>query len=162
MSRSERQKQKYTPWLLGALLLSQLFLMAYTSHTGSDQTVLRSWMLSVVTPIQSGVGGARSGVGSLWTGYVDLRGVRARNADLELKNAELRSEIEAARAATTENERLRRGLELKPLLKYQTVAAEVVARDANAWFKRITINKGTLSGVKTGQPVVTPGGVVAR
>ena len=162
MSRSERQKQKYTPWLLGALLLSQLFLMAYTAPAGNEQTVLRSWMLSIVTPIQSGVGWMLSGVGSLWTGYADLRGVRARNTDLELENAQFRSEIEAARAATAENERLRRELELKPLLRYQTVAAEVVARDANAWFKRITVNKGTLSGVKTGQPVVTPDGVVGR
>jgi rod shape-determining protein MreC len=162
MSRSERQRQKYTPWLLGALLLSQLFLMAYTSHTGNEQTVLRSWTLSIVTPIQSGVGWVLSGVGSFWSGYIDLRGVRARNADLELENAGLRSEIEAARAATAENERLRRELELKPLLKYQTVAAEVVARDANAWFKRITINKGSRSGVRLDQPVVTPDGVVGR
>ena len=162
MSRSERQRQKYTPWLLGALLLSQLFLMAYTAPDGREQTLLRSVMLSIVTPIQSGVGSVVSGIGSLWSGYVDLRGVRARNADLELDNAQMRSEIEAARAATAENERLRRELELKPLLKYQTVAAEVVARDATAWFKRITINKGTLSGVKNGQPVITPDGVVGR
>jgi rod shape-determining protein MreC len=162
MSRSERQRQKYTPWLLGALLLSQLFLMALTARSGSEQSVLRSWTLSVVTPIQSGVGWVLSSVGSIWTGYVDLRGVRTRNADLELENAQMRAEIEAARAATAENERLRRELELRPLLKYQTVAAEVVARDATTWFKRITINKGTRSGVQLNQPVITPDGVVGR
>ena len=162
MSRSERQRQKYTPWLLGALLLSQLFLMALTARSGSEQSVLRSAMLSIVTPIQSGVGWVLSSVGSIWTGYVDLRGVRARNTSLELENAELRSEIEAARAATAENERLRHELELRPLLKYQTVAAEVVARDATTWFKRITINKGSRAGVKLDQPVITPDGVVGR
>lgn len=161
-SRSERQRQKYTPWLLGALLLSQLFLMALNARTGTEQSVLRSWTLSVVTPIQSGVGWALSSVGSLWSGYVDLRDVRARNGDLELENARLRAEIEAARAAAAENERLRKELDLKPLLRYQSVAAEVVARDANAWFDRVTLDKGSLAGVKLNQPVVTPDGLVGR
>jgi rod shape-determining protein MreC len=168
MSRaSERQRQKYTPWLLGALLLSQLILMAVTSRhrspdDGSEQSILRSWTLTLVTPIQSGIGSVLSGIGSVWHGYVDLRGVRGRNETLEAENARLRAEIESARAAAAENERLRKELELKPLLKYDSVAAEVVARDATVWFKRVTINKGTLAGVRRDMPVVTPDGLVGR
>jgi rod shape-determining protein MreC len=168
MSRaSERQKQKYAPWMLGFLLLTQLALMASTARrvspeSGEGQSVLRGWVLSVVAPIQSGVGSLFSGVGSLWSGYVDLRGVRDRNASLEGENAELRGEIEAARAMAAENERLRRELELRPRLKYSTVAAEVVARDATGWFKVITINKGSQAGIRPNQPVVTPDGLVGR
>lgn len=168
MSRaSERQRQKYTPWLLGALLLSQLVLMAvYSRHRagddGTEQSVLRSWTISVVAPVQSGVGYLLSGVGSIWHGYVDLRGVRARNQDLETENAQLRSEIEAARVAAAENERLRRELDLKPMLKYDSVAAEVVARDSTEYFKRVTIDKGSTAGIQKNQPVVTPDGLVGR
>jgi rod shape-determining protein MreC len=168
MSRaSERLKQKYTPLLLGVLLTSQLLFMTSNARHVSqedqtEQSVLRYWVLSIVTPIQSGIGSVLSGIGSLWSGYADLRGVRARNEELEVQNAQLRAEIEAARAAAAENERLRKELELKPLLKYKSIAAEVVARDMNAWFKRITINKGTLSGVHLNQPVVTPDGLVGR
>ncbi len=162
MSRAERQKQKYAPWLLGGLLLSQLFLMAFTARSANEQSVLRSWVLTIVTPVQSSVGSLLSGIGSLWSGYVDLRGVSARNADLELENARLRSEIETARAAAAENERLRKELDLKPLLRYESVAAEVVARDSNAWFKRLTIDKGSSAGVRLNQPVITPDGLVGR
>jgi rod shape-determining protein MreC len=164
MSRAnERRRQKYTPWLLGGLLLSQLIFMAYTARKADgEQTLLRSWTLSVVTPVQSFFGSLVSDVASIWTGYADLRGVRARNEELETENARMRAEIESARAATSENERLRRELELKPLLKYDSVAAEVVARDATAWYKRVTINKGRLSGIKLNQPVVTPDGLVGR
>jgi rod shape-determining protein MreC len=168
MSRaSERQKQKWTPWILGFLLLTQLGVMATKSRHASpegetDQSVLRFWMLSIVSPVQSGIGSALSGIGSVWTGYLDLRGVRARNEELELENARMRAEIESARAAAAENERLRKELELRPLLKYQSIPAEVVARDATPWFKRITINKGSLAGVKLNQPVVTPDGLVGR
>ena len=167
MSRSsDRQKQKYAPWVLGFLLLTQLVLMAGTarraSPEGAHESMLRSWSLSIVTPIQSGIGALFSGIGSLWSGYVDLRGVRERNATLADENAALLAEIEAARAMTAENEQLRRELGIKDKLKFSSVAAEVVARDATAWFKVITINKGSQAGVKPNQPVVTPDGLVGR
>lgn len=167
MSRSsDRKKQKYAPWMLGFLLLTQLVLMAGTarrsSPEGAHESMLRSWSLSLVTPIQSGIGSLFSGVGSLWSGYVDLRGVRERNAALAAENAALLAEIEAARALTAENDRLRIQNDLRPRLKYSSVAAEVVARDASAWFKVITINKGSQAGVKPNQPVITPNGLVGR
>lgn len=168
MSRaSERQRQKYAPWLLGFLLLTQLLFMATSARQtspvdGTEQSILRSWVLSAVTPIQRGFGWVVSGVGSLWTGYVDLRGVRERNVALADENARLRAEIESARAAATENERLRNELDIRPRLKYASVPAEVVARDATGWFKRITINKGSMAGIKMNQPVVTPDGLVGR
>ena len=167
MSRSsDRQKQKYAPWMLGFLLLTQLVLMAGTARRSSPESahesVLRSWALSVVTPIQSGIGSIFSGIGSIWTGYVDMIGVREQNVTLAAENAALLAEIEAARAMASENEQLRRVNDLRPRLKFSSVVAEVVARDATAWFKVITINKGSQAGVKANQPVVTPDGLVGR
>lgn len=152
--------------MLGFLLLTQLGMMAYTAKTvsedGTEQSVLRSWVLAVTTPVTSTLGGATSGVGSIWSDYVALRGARERSELLEVENARLRAEAEAARAAAAENERLRRMLELRPLLKYESVVAEVVARDATAWFKRIVVNKGSNSGIRRNQPAITPDGLVGR
>ena len=166
MSRSEG-RQKRLLLLFAFLLVSQLVLMSYTARTispedGTEQVVLRTWVLTLVTPIQSAVGSVASGVASVWNGYVDLRGARERNADLERENGALRSEIETARAAAAENERLRRQLELKPLVRYDWVTANIVSRDATVWFKRVTIDKGTFAGIQLNQPVVTPGGLVGR
>lgn len=168
MSRaSERyRQQKYAPWLLGGLLLIQLVLMAYTSRTvsedGTEQSILRTWMMTLVSPVESLFGGATSGAGSFWNDYIALRGARERNTVLESENARLRAEIENARAAAAENERLRRILELQPLLKYDSVVAEVIARETNVWFKRIVVSKGTTSGIQLNHPVVTPDGLVGR
>jgi rod shape-determining protein MreC len=163
----DRQKQKYGPWLLAILLGSQLVLMAVTSRKfsgpdGSEQSMLRSWTMTVVTPIQTAIGYVTDSVAGVWSGYFDLRGVREHNAELEAQNAALLAEIEAARAAAAENDRLREVLGLRPLLKYDSIVAEVVARDSTAWFKRIVVNKGSQDGIRFNMPVVTADGLVGR
>lgn len=163
----DRQKQKYGPWLLAILLGSQLLLMAVTSRNfsaedGTEQSILRSWTMTIVTPIQSAFGYVTDSVASVWNGYFDLRGVSERNATLEAENAALLAEIEAARVAAAENDRLRQALELRPQLKYESVVAEVVSRDATAWFKRLVVNKGSQDGVRVNMPVVTADGLVGR
>jgi rod shape-determining protein MreC len=166
MSRGE-VRSKWQPFLLALLLGSQFLIMTLSARhrsrtDGSVETIFRSWSVAAFTPLQQFIGSGFSGVTSLWDDYVDLRGVRDRNAVLEEENGRLRSEIENARAAAAENERLRRQLDLKPLLKVQTVTADVVARDADAWFERVTINKGSLAGIRLNHPVVTPDGLVGR
>ncbi len=162
----DRQKQKYGPWLLAILLASQLVLMAVTSRRfsadGTEQSMLRSWTMTIVTPIQSAFGYVTDSVAGVWNGYFDLRGVRERNAVLEAENAALLAEIESARAAAAENDRLREVNGLRPLLKYDSVVAEVIARDSTAWFKRIVVNKGSQDGIRGDMPVVTADGLVGR
>lgn len=162
----DRQKQKYGPWLLAILLASQLVLMAVTSRRfsadGTEQSMLRSWTMTIVTPIQSAFGYVTDSVAGVWNGYFDLRGVRERNDVLEAENAALLAEIESARAAAAENDRLREVNGLRPLLKYDSVVAEVIARDSTAWFKRIVVNKGSQDGIRGDMPVVTADGLVGR
>jgi rod shape-determining protein MreC len=167
MSRAYDWKQRYAPMALVGLLVLNLGLMGWTARSvspedGTEQMVLKTWTISLVSPVQRFFGWAFGGVGSVWNGYVDLRGVRERNESLELENAQLRSEIEAARVAAAENDRLRRELELKPRLKYQSVSAEIVSRETQAWFKVVTIDKGSIDGIRKNNPVVTPDGLVGR
>jgi len=166
MSRGE-VRSKWQPLMLAVLLGIQFLIMTVSAKhrstaDGTDETVLRSWSVALFTPLQEGVGYLFSGVSTTWREYGDLRGVRERNTQLEEENGRLRSEIENARAASAENDRLRRLLDLKPLLKYPSVTADVVARDADAWFRRITIDKGRKAGIELNCPVVTPDGLVGR
>jgi rod shape-determining protein MreC len=165
-ARERYRNQKYIHLALAILLLSQLVLMAVSARTvgttGDEQSLFRTWVITLVTPVESLFTGATSGIGSIWTGYVDLRGVRDRNTTLEAENAAMRAEIEQARLAAAENARLREMLDIGPLLKYDTVVAQVVARDTTAWFKRVVVNKGTRAGIKLDHPVITPNGLVGR
>ena len=151
----------------GVLLAANLVLMASTAKRvtpddGTEQTVLRAWTVAALTPIQNALGWVVSGVSSIWSGYVDLRGAREKAEALEAENARLRQENEAKSAAALEAERLREIAGLKGKTTFEFVTADVVARDASTWFRRVTIDKGTTSGIQLNMPVVTPGGLVGR
>lgn len=71
-------------------------------------------------------------------------------------------ELNAARQATSENERLKALLSLNEQIDIRSVPARVIARDPSVWFNTITINRGSSSGIETNMPVVTGGGIVGR
>lgn len=167
MSRSEARSGRRLYLVFGGLLLLNLVLMTYnvrrlSPEDGTEQTVLRVWTVSLLAPIQNWVGTALDFVGSFWSGYLDLRGAREENEHLRVENAQLRQENEVKTAAAAEATRLKQLLELQDQTKYPFVVAGVVARDATTWFRRVTIDKGSLRGIKLNMPVVTPGGLVGR
>jgi rod shape-determining protein MreC len=74
----------------------------------------------------------------------------------------LETALQERQARAGEAERLRRLLELREVLPFTTVAAEVVARDSMPWYRVIVINKGRQDGVALNAPVVSATGVVGR
>lgn len=64
--------------------------------------------------------------------------------------------------AASENERLRRLLELKERQHNYVAAAEVFAREPTNWFQILWIDKGNLSGIAKDMVAVTPFGLVGR
>jgi rod shape-determining protein MreC len=44
----------------------------------------------------------------------------------------------------------------------ETVAAAVISRDGVPWFRSLTLNRGSSSGVRLNAPVMSPTGVVGR
>ena len=58
--------------------------------------------------------------------------------------------------------RLRKLLELKDKLPYQTVAAEVIATSPSNYYFTITIDKGSNQGLKRNMVVLTTDGVIGR
>jgi hypothetical protein len=50
MSASAAQQK--APWILAALLLSQVVLMStYARHPESEQSILRTWMVTALAPV---------------------------------------------------------------------------------------------------------------
>jgi len=94
--------------------------------------------------------------------YVDLRHARAENIDLRERNDQLLGELNDLRERAAELERLRTQLALPPRADYRSLAANIIARNTSTWFRRLTIDRGTLDGVKLNMPVTTAGGVVGR
>jgi rod shape-determining protein MreC len=92
--------------------------------------------------------------------YVDLIGIKKQNNELKSENQELLARNLRTQELETENNRLRALLAFKESTKMELVAAQVIGRDLMPDHRSITINKGTSSGLKPGQAVITTLGAV--
>ena len=67
-------------------------------------------------------------------------------------------------ALTQDNTRLRQMLALQQSrdgqAEGQTVSAPVISRQTGGWWQQLVIGKGAVAGVRTGQPVLAPGGLI--
>jgi rod shape-determining protein MreC len=155
--------QQKAPWILAALLLSQLVLMStYARHADSEQSVLRVWLVTAFTPIVHVADSVLSSVKGVGASYIDVRHAREENLVLRERVDQLTAERNQALETAAELDLLRTRLALPTRPQYQELAANVIYRDASLWFRRLTIDLGTLNGVKRDMPVATAGGIVGR
>ena len=151
------------PWILAALLLSQVVLMSTNArHPDSEQSVLRIWMVTAFAPVVRVSDSILSAVKGTGASYVDVRHAREENLELREKVEQLTADLNKELERAAELDLLRRQLALPTHLEYHKLAANVISRNASLWFRRLTIDRGTLDGVKRDMPITTSGGIVGR
>jgi rod shape-determining protein MreC len=148
--------------LLAGLVLAHLAVISHQVDGGGGVSLLQRGFLTVLSPLQRGVGAIVGGVGEAWRGWAFHRETYAENRRLEARVRQLETELQASSARAQEGVRLRELLELRQAVPMETVAAEVVSRDGVPWFRTLTIDKGEADGVALDAPVVSPTGVVGR
>lgn len=148
--------------IVGALLLYPFVSYLTSGHRGRAPNFLDRAVLAIASPIQRGLTWVVEGVGGGWSGYVGLRGVAKRNAELERENAALRAGLNASREAVAENERLKLLLGYVEGTLEQEIPARIIGVNPVATFLSVRINRGQDDGVRAGMPVVTPDGVVGH
>lgn len=150
--------------LLISLLVVALILMAVYSREGESGPLhrMQSGVSGVFSPI--GVAGAAlsSGTDSLSGAFSDATADESTLSGLKEYNAELLSEHAQLQEYKQENERLQGLLDLKDKYDLSGTAARVIGRSSQAWSQTVTIDKGTTSGVDSGQTVVGSSGVVGQ
>ena len=160
---SANTAQQKAPWILAALLLSQVVLMSTSArHPDSEQSILRTWLVTAFAPIVHVADSVLSSVKGVGASYIDVRHAREENIDLREKVEQLTAERNKAIELAAELDLLRTRLALPTRPQYRELAANVISRDASLWFRRLTIDRGTLDGVKRDMPVATAGGIVGR
>jgi rod shape-determining protein MreC len=63
-------------------------------------------------------------------------------------------------ALASDNARLRQLLGLQQASPERAISAPVISRQSGGWWQQLVIGKGALAGVRAGQPVVAPGGLI--
>src|SRR5215469_4632377 len=125
-------------------------------------TLLRHWVVAVVTPFERFFHGIGHNVRYGWSDYVDLRNTRQQNRELQNEIARLR--LEQAQLA----EDAMQGHRLQALLNFQqhyaasTVAAQVIGSSGTDQSRVLYIDKGSDDGLKVDQAVITPDGIVGK
>lgn len=124
--------------------------------------LLRVWTQTFASPLQSASSKATGATSGFFEQIWNFRSTASENEQLKQRVSSLEAELNNARQAETENERLKSLLKLNEESDIKNVPARVIARDPSIWFNTITINRGSTSGIAVNMPVVTGTGIVGR
>lgn len=144
--------------LIGAGLL--IFALALLSSGRSGPTSRSAGAYDAPgSSIFSSIGQA---LGSIADRYIFLSSAEEEIGTLRGEVSALKSELLKVKEYEYENKRLKSLLGFKETTELPLLPARVTGRSASAWYRTMTLDKGTADGVKPGSPVVTAGGVVGR
>ena len=117
----------------------------------------------VFAPAAAGAGRAGGPAASLYEKLAQGPEAVDRVAELEAANAELESELQAARIDEARADQLEDLLHLSGLGGYEIVPAQAVTRTTSRGYAHaVTLDVGTASGVRTDMTVVNGDGLVGR
>src|SRR3989338_4562189 len=147
--------------LLVAMLLGQLFFLAYQIKGANDVRLIRLWAIAVVAPVEKVAVGVLDGLGSLWDNYIALYGARQENERLQAELAQARLRLQELEARAAEAGQLAALLELKQAHPRAPFLAAQVLRPA-ATPLTVLLNRGSDAGLRPNMVVLPPDGVVGK
>jgi rod shape-determining protein MreC len=138
----------------GLLLLSTFNPPAYAA--------VRGFFSEITTPVSSALDWVKRSVAGTPAGIAEHWDVKAENDRLKKELADNNTLIERARTLNQENRRLRGMLKLRDATTDSVVAARLVNSSASSTRRYATLNAGSWQGVKRGQPVREPDGLIGQ
>lgn len=139
---------------LGLVLVSRFDPVAFQG--------IRGLALDVTSPVASVFGKVGRGADDVGGGIGAYLDAARQNRRLRAQLDETANRLIQARATEYENARLRRLLRLVDRGAEPIVVARLIGSDAAIHRRYVTLAAGTRDGVRAGQPVRGPGGLVGR
>lgn len=141
------------------LLLIALLLLARSCGNSDSLSGVESAAKEKWAPVAA--------VGDFFSNIFDFstkKGLQAKIDDLNQELALVKTESQISDDVASENEELRALLTLKEAHAgtWVTVAAEVIARDADNWYEKLTVNKGSADGITENMAVVNENGLIGK
>jgi rod shape-determining protein MreC len=154
--------RKRTGWIFFAAMMAQILLVSAQVQTKSGVKVLQAVSFEIFSRIEFATASVVSGTRNAWGNYVGLRGVKAENDALKKRVAELEVQLQQEHAQASRSAQLQALLDLKTQATLPTLAADVIAGNADPLIRTLTINRGAADGITADMAVIAPGGVVGR
>ena len=159
-TRSERQARATRRWAVVYAVLLAICLTGIAFSNAAPIQELRRGLVFAVSPIQEALAGTTRTITSLAGAVGDIDQLRRDNQALNDRVKSLETQIDQLATLKTENERMAKLLEVKATLDYETVAADVVARQATPQERILTIQRGIDGGILVNDPVLSEGGAL--
>ena len=133
--------------ILAGLAAFNILLISIQIPRGAEKSLFERSIFFVYSPVQRAVIGAVRGVGSLWTNYFDLRGVRGENQQLKkeifFRDQDVRFLEDRLRFFQSEA-KVRESL---AAFRGTIVPARVIGADSANPYQTIVLDKGSLDGI---------------
>lgn len=138
-----------------AFIVFFLFCVISLSIQSSSLTMTVEGVGSMtIMPFQKGYDGIQEGIHMLWAGFTELGDVRNELRKTREKLQTYEGIAEELGEIKKENERLRRLLDMQQRVPYESVAATIISKDPDNWFRTIIINRGAKDGIQVNMPVI--------
>ncbi len=144
----------------GALIGAGLVLLS--TFDPPAYAAVRGFFSEVTTPVSSGLDWVRRSIANTPAGISEHWNVKAENDRLKKQLDDNETLVNRARTLNQENRRLRGMLKLRDVTADSVVAARLVNSSASSTKRYATLNAGAWQGVKRGQPVREPDGLIGQ
>lgn len=145
----------------GAVLLALLLVLLNHDRLLSRNPVTGALVEAVTLPVRL-VDRSGEAVRNGWDRYIDLREVRELNGELQAEMERYNYALQRLSELEAENGRLRDLLNFAQEESLDGLAARVFATGLTPSTGRVLLDRGRNDGLRPGQPVVSPNGVVGH
>ena len=91
-----------------------------------------------------------------------IGGALEENRELSRELVKTQTELNRLRDAEADNERLRDALDFYNRQTTAMIACDVIGRDISGWWNTVRMGKGSKDGIRKGQAVISPDGLVGK
>jgi rod shape-determining protein MreC len=142
------------------VLMLSFYGISQKDYTSSEPSYFERILMSLFSPLQSGLTTLGNNVSYLTNNYIFLVNASKENEHLKAKIEGLETQLINKWELERENKRLKELLRFGQEEKKSRVLAQVISWDAHSNFKVLRINKGTNDGLRRFDVVVTAKGLV--
>ncbi len=143
-------------------LLVGAIMLALATLDPPAFAALRATLAEVTTPVSTGIAGAGRGMAAIPQAISDYTAVHDQNVALRKQLDDARGLLMRARAISYDNRRLKAMLGLRERISDPVVTARLVSSTASSTRRYAVLNAGSWQGVKKGQPVRGPEGLIGQ
>src|SRR5436190_10039068 len=132
-----------TGWLFMAVTVGHIVLISAQVNSRRGVPILEEVTFGAFAEVQRASTQVVGSVQEGWQNYFALQQIRQENAELKERLAQLEIRLQQERAKAEETRTLQQLLSLREATAPATAAANVIGASADAYFRTISIDKGT-------------------